>query len=94
MEKPDLENSGKISYVTRQQFGTVLTVIVAAFLLALIIVQAQMSNLRLEVRTLQIEQKKYNTDKAEELKYLIEIKQTMQDLDVQIIEAKKQQANP
>lgn len=90
MEKPDLENSGKISYVTRQQFGTVLTVIVAAFLLALIIVQAQMSNLRLEVRTLQIEQKKYNTDKAEELKYLIEIKQTMQDLDVQIIEAKKQ----
>lgn len=92
MEKPE-ENSGKIEYVTRPQLGTVLTVIVAAFLLALIIVQAQMSNLRLEVRTVQLEQKKYNADKAEELRYLIEIKQTMQDLDVQIIEAKRQ-ANP
>lgn len=93
MEKPDLENSGKISYVTRQQFGTVLTIIVAAFLLAFIIVQAQMSNLRLEVRSVQLEQKKYAADKAQELQYLIEIKQTMQDLDVQIIEAKRQ-ANP
>lgn len=89
MDKPE-ENVEKVC-VSRQLFNIVITLIIAAFTSAMVVQQAQMSNLRLEVRTVQLEQKKYTIDKAEELKYLIEIRQTVGDLDNQVIEYKKQE---
>lgn len=77
--------------VTRGQLGIVSAILLGIILLCVIVLQAKMNRLELEVHQTQAEQRKYNAGQAEILDGVKKIHNDIELFTAEIVEAKRQE---